>query len=170
VARVQSVRWPLVIVVAVLAGCARPATPAPPVPSQAPVSAAALPQAGLSGDTLTIATATGTAAYTVGNLRPVPAAAQIIPARGAMYSVDVRITAQSGTTIVNGFYFVARSATGATIAPAVGAVRPAITSGRLTEGQSVEGIVAFDVPAGTAIAAVTLRDPHGERLAAWSVS
>lgn len=153
-----------------VAGCARPAPEAPPVPSamESTTQSAAPAQVGQSGATLTVTTATGSAAYTVGNLRPVPAEAQIIAAKGSMYSVDVRISALSGTTTVNGFYFVARAADGSAIAPAVGAVRPGITSGELTDGQSVEGVVAYDVPPDASITAITLRDPRGERLAAWS--
>ena len=70
---------------------------------------------------LTVTSADATAAYTVANLRPVPPDAQIIPAKGSMYAVDVTIAAQTGTTMYNGFYFVARAGDGSTIAPAVGA-------------------------------------------------
>lgn len=154
-----------------LSACAHrtPDAGSPPSSIDSSKPSAAQAQMGPSGATLTVTTATGSATYTVGNLRPVPAEAQIIPAKGSMYSVDVRISAQSGTTIVNGFYFVARAADGSAIAPAVGAVRPGITSGELTQGQSVEGVVAYDVPPGGSISAITLRGPRGESLAAWSV-
>lgn len=122
------------------------------------------------GTTLLVATRTGTASYTVGNWRPVPPEAQIIPARGAMYSVDVLVAAQSGTTTVNGFYFAARTADNSWVAPAVGSVRPGITYGQLSQGQSVEGIVAFDFTPGTAITGVGLRDPDGKQLAFWVIS
>lgn len=120
-------------------------------------------QAAAFGVTLTV----DSAAYTVANLRPVPAEAQIIPAKGVMYAVDVTIAAQSGTVIYNGFYFVARAQDGQAIAPAVGAVRPGITSGQLAVGQTVDGHVAFDVPAGQSITQVALRDPKGATLAVW---
>ena len=121
------------------------------------------------GATLTVTSEGATAAYTVANLRPVPTDAQIIPAKGAMFAVDVTIAAQTGTTMYNGFYFVARAADGSTIAPAVGAVKPGITSGELPAGQKTDGHVAYDVPAGKAIAAVGLRDPKGKMLAVWGV-
>lgn len=124
-------------------------------------------QAAVLGTTLTISGAGATAAYTVGNLRPVPVEAQIIPAKGAMYSVDVTIAAQTGTVTYNGFYFVARAQDGSTIAPAVGAVKPGITSGQLGQGQTIEGHVAFDVTAGQTITQVALRDPKGRTLAVW---
>ena len=154
-----------------LGACAHPAPDAasPPPSAEGAAGNTAPAQMGQSGATLTVTTPAGSATYTVGNLRPVPAEAQSIPAKGSMYSVDVRISAQSGTTIVNGFYFVARAADGSAIAPAVGAVRPGITSGQLTQGQSVEGVVAYDVPPGGSITAITLRGPHGESLAAWSL-
>ena len=154
-----------------LSGCAHPAPEAsnPPSSLGSPAAGTAQPPVGESGATLTVTTGAGSALYSVGNLRPVPPEAQIIPAKGTMYSVDVRISARSGMTIVNGFYFVARAADGSAIAPAVGAVRPGIPSGQLTQGQSVEGVVAYDVPPGGSITEITLRGPHGENLAAWSV-
>jgi hypothetical protein len=128
------------------------------------------PQSARSGATLDIDTGTGAGSYTVGNWRAVPVDARIIPAKGAMYAVDVRIVANTGTIAVNGFFFAARTADGSTIAPAVGAVRPGITYGQLVQGQSVEGQVAFDFAPGTAVTGVVLRDPAGKQLAFWSVS
>lgn len=156
--------------------CARPAPPvAPPasVPADIPSSSSVVPtgpKTAISGATLDIDAANGSASYTVGNWRAVPLEAQIIPAKGVMYSVDVRIVAKSGTVAVNGFYFAARTADGATVAPAVGAVRPGITYGQLTAGQSVEGHVAFDFSPGTAVTGVTLRDPAGKQLAFWTLN
>lgn len=165
-------------VVTVLGGCAHSGPPAPSMtsagpsasepPSGAPVPPG--PRSGPLGATLEIRTGGGAAAYTVGNWRAVPLDAQIIPAKGVMYAVDVRILANSGTVPVNGFYFAARTADGSTIAPMVGAVRPGITYGQLTQGQSVEGHVAFDFAPGTAVSGVVLRDPAGKQLAFWSVS
>lgn len=168
---------PAIAVGVSLIACARPSAPTPELTDtvaqtadQATTFAAPGPQSGQSGATLDIDTATGTGSYTVGNWRAVPVDAQIIPAKGVMYSVDVRIVANSGAIPVNGFYFAARTADGSTVAPAVGAVRPGITYGQLTQGQSVEGHVAFDLAPGTAITGVILRDPGGKQLAFWSVS
>jgi hypothetical protein len=158
------------------AACARPAPPAAPTTTaaedsrQSSAGAPSGPQSGQSGATLTIDTGSGSASYTVGNWRAVPVDAQIIPAKGAMYAVDVRIVATRGTVDVNGFYFAARTAEGSTIAPAVGAVRPGITYGQLTSGQSVQGHVAFDVAPGAAVTGVVLRDPDGKQLGFWSLS
>lgn len=147
-----------------------------PGPTSAPTGApgassatvpAAAPQVALSGATLTVTDAGGTADYTVGNLRPVPVEAQIIPARGTMYAVDVTIAAKSGTVTYNGFYFVAKASDGSNIPPAVGAVKPGITSGDLGQGRSIEGHVAFDVPSGQSITEVVLRDPKGKAVAVW---
>lgn len=160
-----------------LIACTRPTPPAPEptdtvaqTANQGTASAAPGPQSGQSGTTLDIEAATGSGSYTVGDWRAVPVDAQIIPAKGVMYAVDVRIVANAGAIPVNGFYFAARTADGSTIAPAVGAVRPGITYGQLTQGQSVEGHVAFDLAPGTAVTGVILRDPDGKQLAFWSVS
>jgi hypothetical protein len=166
--------WAIVVGSAVVlsSGCAaakNTATEIPATGATSTSSAVPVEQAAPMGVTLTITSAGATAAYTVANLRPVPADAQIIPAKGAMFAVDVTIAAQTGTTMFNGFYFVARSADGSTIAPAVGAVNPGITSGELPAGQKIDGHVAYDVPVGKAITAVGLRDPKGKMLAVWGV-
>ncbi|MGV0990800.1 MAG: DUF1942 domain-containing protein [Mycobacterium sp.] len=164
---------PLIAAVLVLAACSAPA-PAPSASSvaeePASTSATASPvQAAVLGTALTVTEGGSTAVYTVANLRPVPVEAQIIPAKGAMYSVDVTIAAQAGTTVYNGFYFVARSQDGSSIAPAVGAVKPGINSGQLGQGQNIDGHVAFDVPPGKSITQVALRDAKGATLAVWGV-
>src|SRR3569623_944967 len=92
-------------------------------------STAAALEAVAFGTKVDVASSDGTAAYTVDNLQPVPPNAQIVPAKGTMYAVDVTIVAKNGTPTYNGFYIVARGADGSNIAPAVGAVRPGITSG-----------------------------------------
>ena len=172
--RAVTTAWVIVVGAAVVlcAGCAgaKNAATESSVASVADTSSAApVQQAAPMGSTLTVTSADATAAYTVANLRPVPPDAQIIPAKGSMYAVDVTIAAQTGTTMYNGFYFVARAADGSTIAPAVGAVNPGITSGELPAGQKIDGHVAYDVPAGKAITAVGLRDPKGKMLAVWGV-
>jgi hypothetical protein len=158
-----------VAAMALPAGCAEPSPPTAPNQTTVEVSSTPPPgpQAAALGTTLDVTSASGAASYTVGNLAPVPLDAQIIPARGTMYAVDVTIAAQSGTTVFNGFFFVARDQDGAPIAPAVGAVKPGITSGQLAAGQAVAGHVAFDVPEGKSITQVALRDPQGKTLAVW---
>ena len=141
-------------------------SPTSSVPDSSP--AAPVQQGAPLGATLAVTSAGATAAYTVGNLRLVPPDAQIIPAKGSMYAVDVTIAAQSGTTTYNGFYFVARAADGSTIAPAVGAVKPGITAGELPQGQKIDGHIAYDVPTGKTITAIGLRDPKGTMLAVWA--
>lgn len=137
--------------------------------ASSPASSVAPPalEAVAFGTKVDIASSDGTAAYTVDNLQPVPRDAQIVPAKGTMYAVDVTIDAKSGTPSYNGFYIVARGADGSNIAPAVGAVRPGITSGQLPSGQQVVGHVAYDVPPGQTITAILFRDPKGKVLAVW---
>ncbi|MGI9161482.1 MAG: DUF1942 domain-containing protein [Mycobacterium sp.] len=165
----MTTRVPMAIAVVLLAtACSAPAPTATTAtdPENATTSQSA-PQVATLGSTLTITAAGGTAAYTVANLSPVPVDAQIIPATGTMYAVDVTIDAQIGTTVYNGFYFVAAGPDGSNLAPAVGAVKPGITSGQLDPGQSIAGHVAFDVPLGQTITQVALRDPKGKTLAVW---
>ena len=163
---------PLVATAVIAAGCA---SPEPPTPATETTSAATSavensgPQAAALGTALDVTASGATASYTLGNLAPVPVDAQIIAAQGTMYAVDVSIVAQSGTTSFNGFYFVARDQDGASIAPAVGAVKPGITSGELAPGQTVVGHLAFDVPEGKTITQVALTDPQGTTLAIWGV-
>ena len=155
-----------------VAGCSRP-TPtdsAPQIeelPTPTSTSAAPVAQAVALGASVDVTTPAGSASYTVGNWRPVPPDAQIIPAKGAMYSADVVIEGRAGVTTVNGFYFFARTPDGATVAPAVGAVRPGVTYGQLAQGQSVSGQVAFDFAPGTAVTGIGLRDAGGKQLAFW---
>ena len=157
-------------VVVLSAGCAEPKTTSdsPTATAADTPSATPVQQAVPFGATQTVTSEGATAQYTVANLRQVPPDAQIIPAKGTMYAVDVIIAAQTGTTTYNGFYFVAKAADGSTIAPAVGAVRPGITDGQLPAGQKADGHVAYDVPAGKTITAILLRDPHGKLLAVWA--
>lgn len=167
---------PIVIAAATVVACSKAAPPPASGPADlaTPTATSATtapgPQSAPSGATLDVNAGGGSASYTVGNWRPVPLDAQIIPAKGVMYSVDARIVANSGTVSYNGFFFVARTADGSTVAPAVGAVRPGITSGQLSSGQSVEGHVAFDFAPGTAVIGIVLRDPSGTQKAFWSVS
>jgi len=160
----------MVAAVAVTVACSAPVpTPTATDTTSVPSSTASPsgPQAAILGTALDITTSSDTASYTVSNLAPVPIDAQIIAAKGTMYSVDVTIAAQSGTTVFNGFHFVARGRDGANIAPAVGAVKPGITSGQLAAGQTVVGHLAFDVPQSQSITQIALRDPQGKTLAIW---
>ncbi|TXI45721.1 MAG: DUF1942 domain-containing protein [Mycobacterium sp.] len=154
------------------AACSSVKPPEPTAPTgEASSSTSAAPigtQVGVAGEKMTITSGDSTAAYTVDNLQPVPPNASVLPAKGTMYAVDITIAAETGTTAVNGFWFVARTANGDTIAPTVGAVNPGITSGQLPAGQRLAAHLAFDVPAGEAIVQITLRDPKGKPLAAWS--
>ena len=166
----MTTRVTIAIVAVLLAtGCSAPAPTSSTAtdPETATTAAPSAPQVAALGTTLTVTGADGTAAYTVANLAPVPVDAQIIPAKGTMYAVDVTIDAKSGTTVYNGFYFVADGPDGSNIAPAVGAVKPGITSGQLGAGQSLADHVAFDVPSGQTMTQVALRDPKGKTLAIW---
>ncbi|KAA0110123.1 DUF1942 domain-containing protein [Mycolicibacterium sp. P1-5] len=167
--RLSTVLLGLLAIASISAGCANSGSTAQQAASITPASstAPATLEAVAFGTKVDIASSDGTAAYTIDNLQPVPPDAQVVPAKGTMYAVDVTIVAKSGTPTYNGFYIVARGADGSNIAPAVGAVRPGITSGRLEQGQQVAGHVAYDVPQGQTITAILFRDPKGKVLAVW---
>ena len=165
----------IVVMAITVAGSTACSSLKPPEPASqtvdASTSTSAAPigtQVGVAGEKMTITSGDSTAVYTVDNLQPVPPNASVLPAKGTMYAVDITIAAQTGTTAVNGFWFVARADNGDTIAPTVGAVTPGITSGQLPAGQKLAAHLAFDVPAGESIVQITLRDPKGAPLAAWS--
>lgn len=160
----------MIAVALIAAGCGHSGSTAQQTTAPAPASSTAPPalQAVAFGTPVDIASPDGTATYTVDSLQPVPPDAQIVPAKGTMFAVDVTIVAKTGTPTYNGFYIVARGADGSNIAPAVGAVRPGITSGQLPQGQQVAGHVAYDVPQGQTITAILFRDPKGKVLAVWA--
>jgi hypothetical protein len=160
----------MIAVALITAGCGGSGSTTQQTTDSVPATSTAPPakQAVAFGTPVDIASADGSATYTVDNLQPVPPAAQIVPAKGTMYAVDVTIVGKTGTTTYNGFYFVARAADGSNIAPAVGAVQPGITSGQLPQGQRIAAHVAYDVPQGQTITAVMFRDPHGKLLAVWA--
>lgn len=160
----------MIAVALITAGCGGSGSTGQQSTASAPATSTAPPakQAVAFGTPVDIASDGGTATYTVDNLAPVPPAAQIVPAKGTMYAVDVTIVAKTGTIAYNGFWFVARAADGSNIAPAVGAVQPGITSGQLPAGQQVAAHVAYDVPAGQTITGIMFRDPHGKLLAVWA--
>jgi hypothetical protein len=159
----------IVTVALIAAGCGNSGSTAQQSTQSTPTSSTVVAtlEAVAFGTKVDVASADGTAAYTVDNLQPVPPAAQIVPAKGTMYAIDVTIVAKSGTPSYNGFYLVARSTDGSNIAPAVGAVRPGITSGQLAQGQQAAGHVAYDVPPGQTITAIQFREPKGKVLAVW---
>jgi hypothetical protein len=160
----------MVVVALITAGCGGSGSTSQQATTRAPATSTAPPtqQAVAFGTSVDVTSDGGTATYTVDNLRPVPPDAQVVPAKGTMYAVDVTIVAKTGATAYNGFWFVARAADGSNIAPAVGAVQPGITSGQLPQGQQLAAHVAYDVPQGKTITAIMLRDPKGKLLAVWA--
>ncbi|WP_445166646.1 DUF1942 domain-containing protein [Mycolicibacterium sp. Dal123E01] len=164
--RVYRVLLGMIAVALIAAGCG--GSDAKQTPAPAASAASPAKQAVAFGTAVEIDANGGKATYTVDNLSPVPPAAQVVPAKGAMFAVDVTIVAKTGTVAYNGFWFVARATDGSNIAPAVGAVQPGITSGQLPQGQQVAAHIAFDVPQGKTINGVMLRDAKGKLLAAWA--
>lgn len=82
------------------------------------------------------------------------------------------IVERCGTWASNGlafseFFFVAEYRYATSIARAVGAVSPGTTAGELPGDQRVTVTGAFNVPPGTSIDQILLRDPKGKSLAVW---
>ncbi|MCV7179155.1 DUF1942 domain-containing protein [Mycolicibacterium sphagni] len=169
--RVSRVLAGTIAIALITAGCGGSGSPAQQSTSSAAATSPAPPtqQAVAYGTPVDVASSDGSiATYTVDNLQPVPPDAQIVPAKGTMFAVDVTIVAKTGTTTYNGFWFVARAADGSNIAPAVGAVQPGITSGQLAQSQRIAAHVAYDVPKGQTITGIMFRDPKGKVLAVWA--
>ena len=164
--RVLRVLLGTIAIALTIAGCGGSDSKQTPAPATSSVSSAK--QAVAFGTAVDIDANGGKATYTVDNLSPVPRDAQVVPAKGAMFAVDVTIVAKTGTVAYNGFWFVAKATDGSNIAPAVGAVQPGITSGQLSQGQKVAAHIAFDVPQGKTINGIMLRDAKGRLLAAWA--
>ena len=66
-------------------------------------------------------TVTGTASYTVSNLRPVTPSAYA-DVKGTLYAVDVTVQSQTGTTLVHPWNFVMRTEDGTSLTPVLGGV------------------------------------------------
>ncbi len=156
----------------IVAGCGSSDTKAQQSPKGTAAGATATPvvEAVAFGTKVDIASSDGTAAYTVDHLQPVPPDAQIVKAKGTMYAVDVTIVAKSGKPKYNAYYIVARGTDGTKITPAVGDVKPGITSGQLDQGKQIAGHIAFDVPKGQTIKSIQFRDPKGKVLAIWGAA
>lgn len=123
--RLVTVSLGLLAVVLMSAACGNSNQSAQQSPTSTPPGTSMAPtlEAVAFGTKVDIASSDGTAAYTIDNLQPVPPDAQIVPAKGTMYAVDVTIVAKSGTPTYNGFYLVARAADGRTSLP------PSVLSG-----------------------------------------
>ena len=127
-------------------------------------------QSGPSGATLEVDTGAGAASLHQTSATGVRfRLTQVIPGQGRRTSVDVRIVANTGTVAFNGFYFVARSADGATVALLSARCARALPPVNCRQTRSVEA-TAFDRAPGTAVTGVVLRDPAGEQVAFWSVA
>ncbi|PRC43368.1 hypothetical protein C6A85_000000105710 [Mycobacterium sp. ITM-2017-0098] len=112
----------------------------------------------------------GTAAYTVDNLRPITATNSYTEVTGTLYAVDVMVQAQTGVTTVHPWHFALRTANGTNLTPDLSAVDNGLPATDLPQGQKVSGPVAVDVPPGETIAEVVLTNGlGGTQLGRWIV-
>jgi hypothetical protein len=126
---------------------------------------------GKIGDGLTIQTDDDThLTVTVSDLK-VAKPSEFVTPTGVLYSVNVEEAVSQGSFDANPLYFSARSAAGDSYDADLGGVDPQLGVGasEITAGQSVHGLVAFDVPKGQTISIVIMADPLGTQLATWNV-
>ena len=114
-------------------------------------------------------TVTGTASYTVSNLRPVTPSAYA-DVKGTLYAVDVTVQSQTGTTLVHPWNFVMRTEDGTSLTPVLGGVDNELPAQHLPQGQKVSGPVPVDVPPGKTIVEIVLSNGiGGDQLGRWTV-
>lgn len=110
---------------------------------------------------------TGKARYTVSDLRP---ADPLLPAavRGALYVADVTVESTTGVIKIYPAQFTARTAEGLQL-PWTNNVANALPLADVSEGQTLSGPIAFDVPAGAEISEIILLGVLGKQIAVWVV-
>jgi hypothetical protein len=112
---------------------------------------------------------TGTASYTVSNLRPVEPTSYT-DVKGTLYAVDVTVQSQTGTTLVHPWNFVLRTEDGTSLQPVLGGVDNELPAQDLPQGQKVSGPVPVDVPPGKTVAEIVLSNGiGGDQLGRWTV-
>ena len=136
---------------------------APPPTAELPPPA---PQVDL-GSAVEVSSRTGKARYTVSDLRP---ADPLLPAavRGALYVADVTVESTTGVIKIYPAQFTARTAEGLQL-PWTNNVANALPLADVSEGQTLSGPIAFDVPAGAEISEIILLGVLGKQIAVWVV-
>lgn len=153
-----------------LAGCgttdgnptAAVATVAPST-EQAPVTEQSVP----IGGTQEVVDGRVTTRVTVDSLVPARASQYGLSTSGQLQQVTVILEGVAGTTNVNPLYFSARAADGTSYDPELGALDGQLTTGTVTAGDLLKGVVAFDVT-GPPIASIRYNDALGDELAKWT--
>jgi hypothetical protein len=115
-------------------------------------------------------TTSGTAAYTVANLRPITATHSYTEVTGSLYAVDVTIQAQTGVTTVHPWNFALRTEDGTNLRPDLSAVDNGLPAADLPQGQKVSGPIAVDVPTGKTVTEIVLTNGiGGTQLGRWTI-
>jgi len=152
-----------------------PVAPVVPAPPPTPVDI----HDGPLGTTITASTqsgatngaeTTGTASYTVSNLRRIRSAQSSSGTGGTFYAVTVTVRGQRGVTMVHPWNFSVRTTDGTTLAPDLMAAPDGLPATDLRAGQKVSGSVAVQVPNGQAVTEILLTAGiGGEQLGRWTV-
>ena len=140
----------LLAVALTVTGCATDTAQEVSASSSAQTSSVQVVQTLPLGTAADITTAGSVASYTVGDWRPVLRTLRSFPPRGDVLG---RRHGRGPHRHHDGQRFLLRGADCRQRLgrPAVGAVRPGITYGQLEQGQTVRGIVAFDLAPGTGV-------------------
>jgi hypothetical protein len=107
-----------------------------------------------------------TTRITVQTLTPAQASKYGLPAAGELQQITVTLEGIRGTTNVNPLYFTARAADGTSYDAALGTVDGQLSTGTVTSGDILKGVVAFDVT-GPPIASIRYNGALGDELAKW---
>ena len=135
----------------------------PPPPTELPPPA---PQVSL-GAAVEVSSRTGTARYTVSDLRP---ADPLLPSavRGDLYAADVTVESTTGVIKIYPAQCSARTTEGLQL-PWSNNVANALPLADVSEGQTLSGPIAFDVPPGAVISEIILLGVLGKQIAVWVV-
>jgi hypothetical protein len=147
-----------------------PVTTAAPPPTAQAAPLGATIQATIESLTTDGGTTSGTAAYTVDNLRPIAPSHSYTEVKGTLYAVDVTVQAQTGLTVVHPWNFALRTEDGTNLTPDLSAVDNGLPATDLPQGQKVSGPIAVDVPTGKTISEIVLTNGiGGTQLGRWTI-
>jgi hypothetical protein len=166
----------LLLGVAGVTACAEPAGSEATTPA-GPTSAAARSTTGKVGEALTIETVSGAKAkvsiVSVKLSNEGKGEYADKPANGQFAVVDVEIAVTAGTYAVNPLYLRYQTTDNKTYESGAGnafnaGFEPALASGDLPPGQSVRGVVVFDVPASKG-KQIQIMDEVGSLIGVWAI-
>jgi hypothetical protein len=106
---------------------------------------------------------------TVSDVRPVAELGAEAAPTGQPVAATVRIEALDGSWTTSPTHFAAKTADGTEIQPKFGLVAGELPTSSLQSGETLEGLVGFDVPAGQNITEIVMAAPLMARDRIWTV-